>query len=318
MRECLRFTVIGSLAVAMLIAQTPDARSGFLLRGEISPLPAGSGMLMIELSPNGGGPSESTPVSPDGTFEFRSAHAGLFGFRILGSGGSVVYQDTVVVNESNHFLSIRLPEPGSANRTADNTVSIHQLAHKVPPQARKAFDKGEHAKGKGNNEQAAELFRQAVAMDPQFADAFNELGAIDVGQGNLDQAAHDFQKAIDAVPEHRLALSNLTIVLAKLRRYDDAAAVARRALQVDPSSSTLKYLLAISLLSVKGDSDEVLDNLERSANEVPMAHLMAAELLVRRGKRVQAIRHIEDYLRVVPADDKHRDRAEAMLADLRS
>src|SRR5262249_52450309 len=141
--------------------------------------------------------------------------------------------------------------------------------------------------------------------------------ALDAARGNLEQAVVDYQKAIDAVPEHRLALSNLSIVLAKLRRFDEAATVARRALQFAPSSGPLRYVLATSMLFTKGDSGDVLDNLERSASDVPIAHLVAAELLVRRGKRIEAIHHVEDFLRSVPADDKHRDRAQAMLAELR-
>ena len=78
----------------------------------------------------------------------------------------------------------------------------------------------------------------------------------------------------------------------------------------------MHYVLATSLLFTHGDTDEVLDNLERSASEVPLAHLIAAELLVRRDKRDQAIRHVEEYLKAVPADDKERGRAQAMLAQL--
>jgi tetratricopeptide (TPR) repeat protein len=317
MRECLRFAIICILTMRILIAQDPGGRNGVPVRGEISPLPPGSGTLTVELSPNGGGLSESAAVHPDGTFELRSAHPGVNTLRVVAAGGAIVYEETLTISDSRQELSIRLPESSSANRLSDGTVSIRQLTHKVPPQARKAFENGQRARNKGNTEQAAGLFREAVSIDPEFADAFNELGALDVARGNLEQAIEDYQKAIDAVPDHRLALSNLSIVLAKLHRFDEAATVARRALQFAPGSGTLRYILATSLLFVKGDSDEVLDNLNRSANEVPMAHLVAAELLVRRGQRAEAIHHIEDYLVSAPSDDKHRDRAQALLAELR-
>jgi hypothetical protein len=84
-----------------------------------------------------------------------------------------------------------------------------------------------------------------------------------------------------------------------------------------PGSGTLHFILATSLLLTSGDSDEVLDNLERSAGEVPRAHLVAAQLLVRRGKRDEAARHVQDYLRAAPADDRERENAKAMLGELR-
>jgi len=316
MKTCLCLTGIIVLATTSLMGQAPDARRVYQVRGEITPLPAGSGLLTVELSGNEG-MAESAMVSSDGSFEIRSAESGPHELRVVGPGGVVIHQETVVIAGSNQVLSIRLPQSSRVSSTADSTVSVHQLAHKVPPQARKAFDKGEQAESKGDHQLAAEMFRQAVSIDPEFADAFNELGAVDVAQGDLARAIEDFQRAIDVAPEHRLALANMSIVLAKMRRFAEAADVARRALRVMPGSGTIRYVLATSQLFVSGDNDEVLDNLERSAGEIPLAHLLAAELLVRRGRRDDAVHHVEEYLRAVPADDKERDRAEAMLIELR-
>jgi tetratricopeptide (TPR) repeat protein len=318
MKTCLRLAGMGALIAVALLAQGLDQRKGDLVRGEISPLPAGMGLLTLELSADGTGPSQTTTVGPDGTFEFRSTQPGTHELRLFGAGGVLLYRETVIVGGPNQTLSIHLPEPSMNRRTTDNTISMQQLTHKVPTQARKAFDKGELAMTKGNHQQAEGLFRQAVTIDPEYADAFNELGAAEAMQGHLPQAIEDFQKAVNVVPEHRLALSNLSIVLAKAWRFAEAAEVARRALRIVPGSATIHYILATSLLFVKGYTDEVREHLERSASEVPHAHLLVAELLAQQGKRTEAIRHLEEYLRVVPADDKQRDRAETMLAELRS
>jgi tetratricopeptide (TPR) repeat protein len=273
-------------------------------------------MLTVELSASDAGPSQSAPVNPDGSFELRATQSGAYQLRVVGVGGSVLHQETIMVTGSNQSLSIHLPESTTASRPGNGTVSIRQLSHKVPVQARKAFEKGEQAESKKDHQQAVDFFKQAVSIDPEFADAFNELGAVEAAQGDLPQAIEHFQKAIDVVPDHRLALANMSIVLAKMRRFSEAADVARRAIRIMPGSGTMHYVLATSLLFTHGDTDEVLDNLERSASEVPLAHLIAAELLVRRDKRDQAIHHVEEYLKVVPADDKERGRAQAMLAQL--
>jgi tetratricopeptide (TPR) repeat protein len=275
-------------------------------------------MLTIELTAtSAAGASQRTAVNSDGSFEFGSVQPGLYLLRILSMDGSQIHEETLTVTGPTQSIVIRLPENGNTKQSASGSISMQQLMHKVPPQARKAFDKGEQAEAKGDHEQAAELFRQAVSIDPEFADAFNELGAIEAGQGELSQAIDEFQKAVDLVPEHPRALANLSIVLAKSQRFDEAAQVARRALRIMPNSGVVRYVFATSLLFAKGDSDEVLDNLERSTTEIPLAHLLAAELLERRGKREEAIHHVEEYLKVAPANDKERGRAEAMLTELR-
>ena len=317
MKTCFRLTGISVLAAAALLAQGAGAGMNNRVRGEISPMPPAASSLTVELSGNGSGPSETARVAPDGTFEFRSGVRGTCELRIVDGSGAVIHREPVMLTGSAQLLSIRISEPSPTRGSTEGTVSIRQLSHKIPPAARKAFDKGQQAENKGQYDAAADLFREAAAIDPEYADAFNELGAMEVKQGNLERAILEFQKAIDVVPEHNLALANMSIVLAKLRRFDEAAAAARRALRVMPGSGTQMFILATSLLLTTGESDEVLENFERSASEVPRAHLLLAELLVERGKRAEAAQHVQDYLRTAPANDREREKAKAMLAELR-
>jgi tetratricopeptide (TPR) repeat protein len=238
--------------------------------------------------------------------------------RISTGSGAVLYSEGVVISDSHHPLLIHLPDEPKPVHPPSGSVSVQQLAHKAPPQARKAFEKGEQAEAKGKHQQAAEMFQHAVSIDPDYADAFNELGVAQAAQGQTSDAIESFQKAIDTAPEHPTALANLSIELAKAGRYDEAATAARRALQFMPASGKIRYILATSILAIKGDSDEVLENLERSANEIPSANVVAAEILTRRGKREEAAQLLEKYLHAAPSNDKERGRAEAMLAQLRS
>jgi superkiller protein 3 len=195
---------------------------------------------------------------------------------------------------------------------------MRQLTHKVPKQAQKAFDRGEQFLAKDDQPAAAELFRQAVALDPEFSDAYNELGAADANMGKLPEAAEQFQKAIDLVPEHRLALPNLSIVLAKMKRYHEAGQVARRALQLVPGAGPkMHYILAFGLLADHAEPQEAITNLKIASAEIPKAHIVAADVLEQCGRRAEAVQELEEYLRVQPSNDPERPKVEARLAQLK-
>ena len=189
--------------------------------------------------------------------------------------------------------------------------------HQIPADAMNAYDKGRCAAGQGNGQQAMMYFRQALALDPQFADAYNDLGAVYLTRGELSQAAGQFQKTIDLAPEHRLALSNLSIALIRMNRYREAGEAARRALALEPGQARVHLILAASLLAQAGITAEAVAHLERASAEIPKAHLLAAGVLAKAGRRQEAVDHLEEYLRVAAPQDAERSKAKAWLAHLR-
>ena len=293
----------------------PVQQETMVVRGEISsssPLASG---LTVELSGEGMR-FETAFVNADSSFEFRSATPGMHQLRVLGANGQVLDQEYVFVNP-NQNLSVRLPEQSPAKRSGDSTVSLQQLQHKIPPAAQKAFEKGERAAAKGDLDQARTCFVEAVTRDPEFADAYNELGGVNASQNHLPEAADQFQKAINLVPEHRKALPNLSIVLAKMERFHEAGQVARRALQLVPGDSRMHYILAASLLDEHGNIDDILAHLDRAAADIPSANLAAADLLAERGRAEEAIHRLEGYLERAAPGDALRPKVAARLAQLR-
>ena len=56
---------------------------------------------------------------------------------------------------------------------------------------------------------AAEAYRQALALNPQHAQARNNLGQILERQQKLDEAVAEYQRAVDSQPTLRIARFNL-------------------------------------------------------------------------------------------------------------
>jgi tetratricopeptide (TPR) repeat protein len=219
-------------------------------------------------------------------------------------------------------LSVNIPGRPSADQHGGGTISIRQLQHKIPADAQKEFSKGITASKKGDRQSAVEHFQKAVSIDPELVEGYNNLGAAHAALGQLEQAAEQFQKAIEQVPEYTLALANLSLALCSTERYPEAEQAARRALKLDSSLSKVRYVLAVSLIAQHRDptelvAPEVLDNLERATPEVPKARLVAADILAQAGRRDDAARQLEEYLRSTPEQDTDRQRVEAWLTHLR-
>ena len=307
-----------ALMPALMISAQSQQNSPLIVRGEILSDNPVAGPLTVELSGDGSMPQESVMVNADNTFVFRSATPGMHELRVIGAGGRVIHQENVVISSPTQSLSVRVPASIGANGSGGGgVVSLQQLTHKVPAPARKAFDKGEQAVAKGNLLQARSSFQDAVSIDPEFADAYNELGGVEVGLKQLPEAAEHFQKAIDLVPEHPMALPNLSIVLAKMQHLHEAGQVARRALQIAPADGRLHYIVAASLLADDGSIDEAISEFERAAGTVRSAHVVAADLLARQGRSKEAIQHLETYLSTAAPGDALRPKVEARLAALR-
>jgi len=290
-----------------------------VVRGQVTSDNRLIGSVTVELLSPGHAGALSASIEPGGGFELHGVAPGAYQLRLTGAAGLVIHEEHVFINGNEGYqnLSIQVPAQPVTVRSSEAVVSFKQLQHKVPAEAQKEFDKGNTASIKGDQPRALEHFQKAVRLDPEFADAFNGIGMTYAALGQLQQAADQFQKAIDLVPDHSGAAANLSIVLCKLKHYREAGEMARRALKANPSLLKLRYVLGISLINEDGDKVEALDNLKRATAEIPGAHLLVARILAETGRREDAARHLEDYLRSSPASDLDRPAVETWLKQLR-
>ena len=68
-------------------------------------------------------------------------------------------------------------------------------------EAEKAYNQGLELQGANDNAGAMAAYTRAVALDPDYADAFNNRGYIKMGQGDLAGAVADFGAAIRSRPD---------------------------------------------------------------------------------------------------------------------
>jgi Flp pilus assembly protein TadD len=86
---------------------------------------------------------------------------------------------------------------------------------------------------------AENLYRQAVALNPQHAGAHNDLGLCLARQGKLDASVQEIEQAVQLQPTKALYRNNAATVLVEMR--DDQRAIAHLAAVHAPAEANYNF-----------------------------------------------------------------------------
>jgi len=188
-----------------------------------------------------------------------------------------------------------------------STVSVTALH--VPKDAAKAYDRGLEAMSDGKLSGAQKQFARAVALYPDYAQAWSQLGEVLEQQSEPKEAADACERALKAEPKYIRPYLQLMRLAVTGKRMEDAAALGDRAMQLDPVEFPgIYYYDAAAHYELKH-----ADVAERAAgraieldktHEYPAAEELLGKLLADKGDSRGAIEHFAKYLKLAPkADD---------------
>ena len=86
----------------------------------------------------------------------------------------------------------------------------------------------------GKLEEAIELYRKALAIKPNYASAYNNMGIIFTGQGKFEEAMEAYNKALAIKPDYASAYNNMGITLKKQSKLEEAIWAYNKALEIKP------------------------------------------------------------------------------------
>jgi Tfp pilus assembly protein PilF len=154
----------------------------------------------------------------------------------------------------------------------DPTVIAHPVTpHEPIRAARKAAEEAEHLAKKKQHGEAIAKYREALAIDPLYFEAWNNLALELQDTGKPDEAEQVFRRLMQSNPEHVLVFTNLVSLLSGQKRYADAEAVARQAMKQHNYSFKANLVLGAVLISQGKWSDEAKTKLEYAQVKYPEA-----------------------------------------------
>jgi tetratricopeptide (TPR) repeat protein len=148
------------------------------------------------------------------------------------------------------------PRPHDNHRGTAAAAAATHFREGVESQRREAWD------------EAARAYGQAIAIDPQFAEAHANLGAVLSRLGRYDDAVASYERALAIAPDLQAARINLGLAHFRAGAVGRAVSAFRDALARDPSSMQARSLLGLALVEA-GKNGDAIPHLEAAATAMP-------------------------------------------------
>jgi tetratricopeptide (TPR) repeat protein len=192
------------------------------------------------------------------------------------------------IDEMGHLWLQVLPRgPGDRRRELQEAVIRHRL-EKNPGDFEAHMNLGAIELSRLNAQAAVTELREAVSLDASRPEAHNMLGLALASTGRNAEAIGQYVLALRARPSYSSARFNLATALAKAGRVDDAVDNLRRILTDNPEDPAAKRRLA-DALTLRGT------------------------LLLRDGKREEAVAQFDEALKLDPSNETARKNREQAL-----
>jgi TolA-binding protein len=220
-------------------------------------------------------------------------------------------------------------------KTEGSTLSA--IPYKAPKDARKAYEKGLDAVGKGNSANAHKYFETAVKIYPRYASAWFQLGTVLQNENQRDAARTAYTQAATLDTKFLPPYLSLASMAYEEGNWTEVLNLTGHILNLDPlnHAKETNYILDLDPF----DCSEAyyynavafyklnrIDEAEKSGlkaehillvTRYPQLHLLLAEIFAEKHNYATAIAELQTYLELVP-HAKDADQVQEMLVKLQS
>lgn len=160
----------------------------------------------------------------------------------------------------------------------------------------------------GNFPKAFALYSKAVALDPELLDAQVELGGMLLNGRHTEKAMEKAEFVLSREPEHEGALSLKAGCLRKDGKPDEAEKILDRILKINPKNPSPYLMRAGMRLKEKDDEAAVhsLQELLEHDNRNRTARMMLARIFERKGDVKDAEKEYQTLMEMNPGDNRQK------------
>ena len=250
----------------------------------------------------------TTQVVGDQSAEFHVANGKTYRLTVSGTVIDTITTSYFQINdlEPTHteivHVKVTKDNPDEESTSGSPTVSVSEM--QVPRKASSEMDKGLSAYSKGDMDKASEHFNKAVAEYPNYARAYDMLGAIAIKKSDRGNARELFSKSMQVDATFLPAYVDLARMDVQEQKYDESKSLLGTVISKNASMADAVSLLAITEFANK-EYDKALVDVQRAHalhnhEQFAEIHIMAGKVLRMRNHPDAAIAQFQLFLKEKP------------------
>jgi tetratricopeptide (TPR) repeat protein len=265
----------------------------------------------VRLVSRSGAVAEAIPNERCGV-DFNGIPDGTYHMSVSGKG----FPDTEsVVTTAMGSTEFEVKVPHAAENDLSMGASIAAADLRIPPKAQKEFDRANELTAKQDYTKAIQTLNHAIAIYPDYAAAYNNLGTVYSRLGDRAHEREALEKAISINDHLAPAYLNLARMDMAAGDFPNAVTELKKASSCDPLDGITMVLLAFSQFKDQ-HYDEAITTSRRAhvlASPHAYAHQVAARSFEQKRDGADAIAELELFLKEEPsgerADSARKERA---------
>ena len=151
----------------------------------------------------------------------------------------------------------------------DAAINNYKKALKINPDYPDAYNNmGNALKDKGDLEAAIESYKQALKIKPDYAEAYYNMGIALKGKGDLEAAIESYKQALKIKPDYAEAYNNMGSALNDKGDLEAAIESYKQALKIKPDYAEAYSNMGIALKD-KGDLEAAIESYKQALKIKP-------------------------------------------------
>jgi Tfp pilus assembly protein PilF len=213
------------------------------------------------------------------------------------------------------YVTVKLASDAAASNTTGSGPTVAAVDLNIPKRAKKDFDKATDLIAKQDWNQAKDELMKAVAIYPQYADAYNNLGVVYARLGDRAQEREVLQKAVTLNDHLASAFVNLGKMDIAEHNFPEAETNLAKAATIENNNpQTLMLLANVELMNQHFDAAITHCGKVHSMphDSQALVHYIAARAYERENRPTEAVAEFHTFLQEEPSGE----RADAVRKEL--